>query len=93
MHLHSLTLKAEAFLLVHEKFLHILALVALQLNHLAHFRVGDNGAIACELLLDDLEDLLLIELLRQTLDSSQRLATVALCMIGQLCVHLWQCWE
>ena len=56
-------------LFVHQELLHILALVALQLNHLAHLGVRDDGAIASELLLDDLEDLLLIELLGKTLDS------------------------
>lgn len=35
-----------------------------------------------ELLLDDLQDLLLIELLRKTLDGSQGLTTIALC--GQI---------
>lgn len=41
-----------------------------------------------ELLLDDLQDLLLIELLRKTLDGSQGLTTIALC--GQIRVsHRW----
>ena len=59
--------------------MHILALVSLQLDHLAHLRVMHNGAIASELLLDDLEDLLLIELLWEALDGGQGFATIALC--------------
>lgn len=80
VHLHGLALEAEAFLLVHEELLHILALVALQLDNLAHLGVGHDGAIAGELLLDHLEDLLLVELLRQALDRGQGLASVPLCM-------------
>lgn len=79
VHLHGEGLKAQAFLLVREELLNILALIALELDDLTHLRVRYDGAIASELLLDHLEDLLLVELLRQTLDSSQGLATVALC--------------
>jgi hypothetical protein len=77
--------------------LHILALVALELDHLAHLTIGDDGAIAgcncqyeesfdartslTELLLDHLEDLLLIELLREALNSGQSLTTIALCVL------------
>jgi hypothetical protein len=77
--LYRLSVEAQAVLLVGHKVLDVLALVALELDHLAHFRVGDDGAIAGKLLLDDLEDLLLVELLRQALDRRQRLATIALC--------------
>jgi hypothetical protein len=83
-----------------QEFLDIFALIALELNHLAHLTIGDDGAIAgcseksvcviltikmmcylslTELLLDDLEDLLLIEFLREALDSSQSLTTISLC--------------
>jgi len=77
--LDGLRIQLETLLLVDQELLHVLALVALELNHLAHLRVVDDGAIAGELLLDDLEDLLLVELLRETLDCGQCLATIALC--------------
>jgi len=64
--------------LVSEELLYILALIALKLDHLSHLAVNNNGAIASELLLDDLEDLLLVEFLGETLDSRQSLATIAL---------------
>ena len=81
MDLYSLDIKTEAILLVGEEILNILALVALELDHLSHLGVGDNSAIASELLLDHFEDLLLVELLGETLDSSQGLATIALCAV------------
>jgi hypothetical protein len=59
--------------------LNILALIALQLNHLAHLCVSDDGAIAGKLLLNDLENLLLVEFLRQPLDGGQGFTTIALC--------------
>jgi len=61
-----------------QELLNILALVALKLDHLSHLSVNDDGAIASEFLLDDLEDLLLIEFLWETLDSCQSLATISL---------------
>jgi len=76
--LDGLGIKLQPFLLVDEEFLHIFTLIALKLDHLAHLGVNDDGAIAGELLLDDLEDLLLVKLLRQSLDSSQGLAAIAL---------------
>lgn len=76
-HLDGLGIKCKTLLLVDEELLDVLPLIALQLDHLSHFGVDDNGAIAGELLLDDLEDLLLIELLGQTLDSRQSLTTIA----------------
>lgn len=77
-------IEAQTFLLVREELLNILALVALELDDLTHLRVAHDGAIASELLLDHLEDLLLVELLGETLDSRQGLATVALwiCMLA-----------
>jgi len=63
MDLDGLSVELEAFLLVDQELLDILALVTLKLNHFAHLTVIDNGAIASELLLDDFEDLLLVELL------------------------------
>ena len=61
--LDGLAIKAQAFLLVGQEVHNILALVALELDHLAHLTVCDDGAIAGELLLDDFEDLLLVKLL------------------------------
>lgn len=76
--LDGLGIQLEAFLLIDEKFLDILALVALQLDHLSHLGIDDDGAIARKLLLDDLENLLLVEFLGQSLDCSQGLASIAL---------------
>jgi len=67
--LDGLGIQLQTLLLIREELLNILALIALQLDHLSHFSVNDDGAIASELLLDDLEDLLLVELLGKTLDS------------------------
>jgi len=78
MDFNVLAIQTQPFLLIGQEFLHILALVALQLDHLAHLRVDHDGAIARELLLDHLEDLLLVELLGQALDCSQGLTTIAL---------------
>lgn len=96
----GLGIKLETFLLVGQELLNILTLISLQLNHLSHLSVIDDGAIACyksvscfesykfcrrlwkqhtELLLDHLQDLLLIELLRKTLNCGQGLATIAFC--------------
>lgn len=80
-HLDGLCIKTEAFLLVGQEVLDILALISLELDDFTHLGVCDYGSIACELLLDDLEDLLLVELLRQTLHGGQRLASIALCVV------------
>jgi hypothetical protein len=58
--------------------LDILALITLELDHLAHVGIVDDGAIASEFLLNDLQNLLLVKLLGQTLDRGQGLATIAL---------------
>jgi len=73
-----LAVESEAFSLVHHEVLDIIALIPLKLDHLAHLGIIDDGAIASELLLDHLKDLFLVELLRQTLDGRQSLATIAL---------------
>jgi hypothetical protein len=78
--LYGLCIEAQALLLIGKEFLDILALVALQLDHLAHLRVGDDGAIAGELLLDHFEDLLLVEFLGEALHRRQGLAAIALCV-------------
>ncbi|KAB8356450.1 hypothetical protein FH972_024033 [Carpinus fangiana] len=80
--LDGLAVEGEAILLIGEKFLDVLALVALQLDHLAHLGVDDDGAIAGKLLLDDLENLLLVKLLGQALDRGQSLATITFCCAG-----------
>lgn len=46
MDLDDFGIKFEAFLLVNQKFLDILALIALELDHLAHLGVADDGSIA-----------------------------------------------
>ena len=48
-------------------------------GELAAVNDGKGNLPPTEFLLDDLEDLLLIELLWQTLDSRQSLTTIALC--------------
>lgn len=45
-YLDGLGIKLEAFLLVGQELLNILTLISLQLNHLTHLGVGNNGAIA-----------------------------------------------
>ena len=61
-----------------EKRADIVALIALQLDDLAVLGMIDNGAVAGELLLERAHELLLVELLRYALHSSERLAAVAL---------------
>lgn len=78
-HLDRLRVKTKTFLLVGHEVLDVFALIALELNHLAHLGVGDNGAIAGKLLLDHFEDLLLVELLGQALHRGQGLTSIALC--------------
>lgn len=76
-HLYGLCVEFEA-ILRDQELLNIFALISLQLNHLTHLTVVDDCAIASELLLDHLQDLLLVEFLRQALDCGQSLATIAL---------------
>jgi hypothetical protein len=83
-HLDSLRIQAQALLLIRQEVLDILALVALQLDYLAHLGVADNSAIAGKLLLDHLEDLLLVEFLGQALHCCQGFAAIALC-VGLAC--------
>jgi len=77
MDLDGLRIEFEA-VLVDQEFLNVLALIPLKLDHLAHLTVNNNGPIAREFLLDDLENFLLIELLRQALYSRQSLTTISL---------------
>jgi len=46
MDLNGLGVELKAFLLVYQKLLDIFALVTLELDHLAHLGVVDDGAIA-----------------------------------------------
>ena len=52
--------------------------VTLKLNDTPHFDIVNNGSIAGQLLLDELENLLEIELFGEPLNSGQRLILVAL---------------
>lgn len=76
-YLDSLDVQLQA-VLCNKEFLHVFALITLKLNHFSHLTVSDNGTIAGELLLDDLENLLLVEFLGQALDCGQSLTTIAL---------------
>lgn len=46
MDLDGLGVQLKTFLLVRQEFLNIFPLVSLQLNHIAHLGVVDDGAIA-----------------------------------------------
>ena len=61
-----------------QEFLNIFSLITLELNDLSHLTIGYDGTIAGELLLDHLEDLLLIELLGESLNRGQSLTTISL---------------
>lgn len=76
--LYGLGIEFEPFFLVDQEFLDIFALIPLELDHLAHLSIVDDGAIAGKFLLDDLENLLLIEFLREALNRGQSLTTIAL---------------
>ena len=91
--LDGLGVKTKAFLLIGQELLDIFALITLELDHLAHLGVGDDGAIASKLLLDDFENLLLVEFLGEALDRGQGFATIALLdtdvdviLTGSLCL-------
>jgi hypothetical protein len=79
-HLDGLYIETKALLLVGQEVLDVLALIALELDDFTHLGVCDYGAIAGKFLLDDLEDLLLVELLGETLHGRQCLASIALCV-------------
>ena len=65
-------------LVVHQERRRAHALVALQLDDRAQLGVVDHGAVAAELLLESLDDLLVVERLVEPLDGRQGLAAVAL---------------
>jgi hypothetical protein len=76
--LNGLRIQLKAIILVGQKFLNSLALVTLELDDLAHLRVGHDGAIASELLLNDLQNLLAVKFGGNTLHCSQGLTSIAL---------------
>lgn len=65
-------------LLIDEELGHGLSLVALQLDDVAELGVLDNGAVAAKLLLEHLQHLLKVDLLRDAGRGRERLAPVAL---------------
>jgi hypothetical protein len=81
VNLDGLLIKSKTLVLVGEEFLDLQALVALKLNHLSHalgLRIADDSAIASEILLDDLQDLLVVKLAGNPLDSGQGLPSITL---------------
>jgi len=74
----GLGINLQSLLLVDEKLFHDISLVALKLDHVAGLFIVDYGAVAGELLLNDLEDLLEVELGWNALDGGQGLTTIAL---------------
>lgn len=77
--LDSLGVELKTLLLVGEELQDVLALVALELDDLAHLGVVHNGSIAGKFLLDHFKDLFLVKLLGETLDSRQGLSSISLC--------------
>ena len=63
-------------LVLHDKGRHVLTLITLQLQHLAGFFVFHDAAVAAVLLLQRLQNLLQVELFRQTLHGRQRLLSI-----------------
>lgn len=78
-YLDGLVIEAEAILLISEELLDLGTLITLELDHLAHLGVTDDGAIASELFLDNLKNLLVVELARNTLNGGQSLTSITLC--------------
>lgn len=64
-----------------EEVVHVVALIALELNHLAVLLIFDDGAIAVVPLLGLLADLLEVPLLGNVRNSGQGLASIALCTV------------
>ena len=63
---------------LNQELRHVLALIALKLNYLPQFFVLDDVTITTELLLHVFEDLLVAEILLQTLDCCQALLAIPL---------------
>jgi len=68
----------QTVLFVGKEVLDGVSLVSLELDHITGFLVGHDGAIARELLLDDLEDLLQVKFGWNASDRSEGLPAVAL---------------
>lgn len=62
-----------------EELQHLIAMVALELNHRAVLNIFNDGAVADETFLDKAKDLLEGVLLRDALDGGQGLASISLC--------------
>lgn len=78
MDLDGLGVDLQASSLVGQEIADDIALVALQLDHLSGLLIADDGAVAGELLLDHLKDLLEVEFGRDSFDGGQCLAAIAL---------------
>jgi len=78
VHLHGFGGNGETGLLVRQEGADVVALVALELDDIADFFVVHDGAIACEFLLDHLEDLLEVEFAGDAGHGRQCLATITL---------------
>jgi len=78
VNLNGLWVNLETLFLVDEEFLHNIALITLKLDHVASLVIVDDGAVAGELFLDDLEDLFEVEFGWNTLDSGQGFTTITL---------------
>jgi len=78
MDLDGLWINFQSLFLVNKEFLHDIALVALELDHIASLFIVDDGSIASKLFLNDFEDLFHIKLGRNALNGSQGLASIAL---------------
>lgn len=77
--LYGLRIDFQSLFLVDEELFHSVTLVALELNHVSGLFIVHDGAVASELLLNDLKDFLQIKLGRNALDGGQGLATIAFC--------------
>jgi hypothetical protein len=77
--------KIQPLLLVGEELLDRVTVIALKLDHLAGFVIVDNGAVAMEVLLEGLDNLLQVESGRDPFNSSQGLATIALYVLHHQC--------
>jgi len=78
MELDDFPIDSQAFFLVYEKVSDGCTLIALELDHVAGFFIANNGPIASELFLDNFENFLQVKFGRNTLDSGQGLAAIAL---------------
>jgi hypothetical protein len=81
VNLDGLLVETETVFTVNEEVFDLEAMIALELDHLSHalgLGVADDGSIAGKSLLDDLENLLVVELGRNTLNGGQGLTSITL---------------